>query len=133
MGRQTLYFTVAHVRAFENKDYVFKNSHETRRIWGRLAATVVANSGKSIRFSYVNWKVYWFTQGSPNPLLVAVVVVVVVAVNDYEDADDDADDADDADDVDDDADDRADDDDEGEEDEEAAEEGEEGGHAQRKI
>ena len=46
MDRQTLYFTVAKFRAFENKDYFFQNSNETRRIWGTLAAPVVANSGE---------------------------------------------------------------------------------------
>ena len=46
MDRQTLYFTIAIFRAFENKDYFFKNSNETRRQWGTLAGPVVANSDK---------------------------------------------------------------------------------------
>ena len=46
MDRQTVYFTVASFRAFENKYYFFKNSNETRRISGRLAAPVVAYSEK---------------------------------------------------------------------------------------
>ena len=44
IGRQTLYFTVANVRAFEHKDYLFKNSNKTRGIWAILAAPVVAYS-----------------------------------------------------------------------------------------
>ena len=50
MDRQTLYSTVANVRAFENKDYLFKNSNETRRNWRALAAPVVAYSGKKVHF-----------------------------------------------------------------------------------
>ena len=55
MGRQTLYVTVANGSAMI-KQYTFsKNSNETRRIWGYLAAPVVANSGKKhVHFPYVN-------------------------------------------------------------------------------
>ena len=46
-----------------------QNSRNNRRIWGTLAAPVVAYSEKkNIRMSYVNSKVCWFTWGSPNPL-----------------------------------------------------------------
>ena len=54
LDRQTLCFTVAIFSAHQ-KQYTFStNSNETRRIWGILAAPVVANSGKNIWFPYVN-------------------------------------------------------------------------------
>ena len=46
MGRQTLYFTVANFPMTQKQHLIFKNSNETRRIWGGLAAPVAANSGK---------------------------------------------------------------------------------------
>ena len=79
MDRQTLYFTVANFSAMI-KQYTFsKNSNETRRIWGTLAAPVVAYSGKKhkvflckffitgnmywIHFSryvqFMSWNMYW--------------------------------------------------------------------------
>ena len=46
-----------------------KNCSENEGIWGRLLAPVAANSEKKhVHFPYVNSKVYWFTQGSPNLL-----------------------------------------------------------------
>ena len=52
-----------------NKITFSQNSNETRRNWGILPAPEFANSGKrKLWFPYVNSKVYWFTQGSPNPL-----------------------------------------------------------------
>ena len=55
LDRQTLCFTVANFSAHQ-KQYTFsKNSNETRRIWGRLAAPDFANSGKKhMHFPYVN-------------------------------------------------------------------------------
>ena len=48
LDRQTLCFTVANFSAHQ-KQYTFsKNSNETRRIWGRLAAPDFANSGKKL-------------------------------------------------------------------------------------
>ena len=55
LDRQTLCFTVAKFFHYE-KQYTFsKNSNETRRIWGRLAAPDFANSGiKHVHVPYVN-------------------------------------------------------------------------------
>ena len=55
LDRQTLCFTVANFFHYE-KQYTFsKNSNETRRIWGLLAAPDFANSGKKhVHFPYVN-------------------------------------------------------------------------------
>ena len=55
----------------KNNTLFQKNSNETRRIWGRLAAPDFANSGKNMCIFLV--------------VVVAVVVVVVVAVDIVED------------------------------------------------
>ena len=69
LDRQTLCFTVANFSAHQ-KQYTFsKNSNETRRIWGRLAAPDFANSGKKhMHFPYVNSDSREKWIGSPNPL-----------------------------------------------------------------
>ena len=71
LDRQTLCFTVANFVHYE-KQYTFsKNSNETRRICGQLAAPDFANSGKNMCIFLV--------------VVVAVVVVVVVAEDIVED------------------------------------------------
>ena len=46
LDRQTLYFTVANFFEYEKRYFFEKNSNETRRIQGILAAPEFANSGK---------------------------------------------------------------------------------------
>ena len=69
LDRQTLCFTVANFVHYE-KQYTFsKNSNETRRICGALAAPDFANSGKRhVHFHYVNSDSREKCIGSPNPL-----------------------------------------------------------------
>ena len=56
MDRQTLYFTVANVSPCV-KQYTFsKSSNETHRLWGHLAAPVVANSEKKHVVSLCKFK-----------------------------------------------------------------------------
>ena len=82
MDRQTPYVTVANVRQYLNEQHKlpYKINAECnsphlkdtggsrRRQWWK----------QNIMFSYVSWKVYWFTDLSPNPLFYPCICSLII-------------------------------------------------------